>query len=172
MSALCVWFYVNFNFTPKQACFLLSRTYYFYVKQFTHSFLHFSSFSPRPTIWNCWVVRTGTRRYKNHSEQRQEPTTSQRSCSVTSGGIRTRGLLIGAAPHNSFQQRFPIEKKKNFSITCDLFYLLLSPYFLFSTCSPCKQTNQNLRICLIFFCPLSCAVHNSAWDGSAHQLEH
>ena len=112
-----------------------------------------------------WDIKTT--RSKGENQQQTQP-----SYSVTCGGIRTRDLLIAAASHISFHQRFPLEKKKNFSFTCDLFYLLLSQYFLFSTSSPCKQTNQNLRIRLIFFCPLSCAVHNSTWDGSAHQLEH
>ena len=113
----------------------------------------FLIFPPRPTIWNCWVLRAGTLRYKNLSEQSENQQQTQRSYSVTSGGIRTRDLFIGAAPHISFHQRFPIEKKKNFSFTCDLFYLLLSQYFLFSTCSPCKQTHKNLRICVIFSAP-------------------
>ena len=92
-------------------------------------------------------------RYKNLSEQSENQQQTQRSSSVTCGGIRTRDLFIGAAPHISFHQRFPVEKKKNFSFTCDLFDLLLSQYFLFSTCSPCKQTNKNLRICVIFSAP-------------------
>ena len=36
----------------------------FCVKQFTHSFLHFSSFSLRPTIRNYWGLRTSTRDIK------------------------------------------------------------------------------------------------------------
>ena len=43
-----------------------------------HIIFHSAFFliSPRPTIWNCWVLRAGTRRYKNLSEQRREPTTN------------------------------------------------------------------------------------------------
>ena len=109
--------------------------------------------SPRPTIWNCWVLRTGTRRYKTSQSKGENQQQTQRSSSVTSGGIRTQGLLIGAAPHISFHLRFPIEQKKNFLFTRDLFYRLLSQYFLFSTCFPCKQTNRNLRMWNFFSPP-------------------
>lgn len=93
-----------------------------------------------------------TSRSKGENQQQ-----TQRLHIVTSGGIRTRGTLIGAAPHISF----PIEKKKNFSFYPRfIFYRLLNQFFLFSTCSPCKQTNRNLRM-WIFFLPL--VMHGSQW---------
>ena len=144
------------------------RTVNFCVKQFTPFIPHFSP-APRFGTVGFWGQGPGhTKTFRSKGENQQQ---TQRSHSVTSGGIRTRGTLIGAAPHISFHLYFPSEKKKNFSFTRDLFfYRLFNQYFLFSTCSPCKQTNRNLRM-WIFFCPLSCTVRNGTWDGSAQQLE-
>ena len=111
-------------FTPKHTCFLLSWTVRFCVKQFTHSFLHFSPSFPHPTIWNCWALRTGAGDIKT-SRSKGEKQQTQRSYSVTFGEIQTQGTLMGCAPRSALHLRFPIEKKKNFSFTRHLFYRLL-----------------------------------------------
>ena len=113
----------------------------------------FSSFLPAPRFGTVGFWGHGPGDIKTSQSKGENQQQTQRSCSVTSGGIRTQGLLIGVAPHISFHLRFPIEQKKNFLFTRDLFYRLLSQYLLFSTCFPCKQTNRNLRM-WNFFSPL------------------
>ena len=65
-----------------------------------------------------------------------------------------------AAPHSALHLRFPIEKKKNFTFTRDLFYRLFESIFSFLHV---LLANKWIGMCACAIFILSLVMHSSQW---------
>ena len=131
----------------------------------------FSSFLPAPRFGTVGFWGQGPGDIKTSQSKGENQQQTQRSCSVTSGGIRTQGLLIGAAPHISFHLRFPIEQKKNFLFYPRFILSFIKPIFSFLHMFSLQTNKSEFAHVEFFFSPLSGTVRNGTWDESAHQLK-
>ena len=131
----------------------------------------FSSFLPAPRFGTVGFWGQGPGDIKTSQSKGENQQQTQRSCSVTSGGIRTQGLLIGAAPHISFHLRFPIEQKKNFLFYPRFILSFIKPISSFLHMFSLQANKSEFAHVEFFFSPLSGTVRNGTWDESAHQLQ-